>query len=55
MAFKGLGEGHVGLSLVLPGGKSRKDHTGKALPRGRRQWSKGRSQSLPDDGLVDGS
>ena len=37
----------MGLSLVLPGGKSQKDHTGKALPRGRRTVEQGRSAEPP--------
>lgn len=46
----------MGLSPVLPAGKRQKDHTGKALPRGRRTVEQGRrTQSLPDEGLVDGS
>ena len=32
----------MGLSPVLPAGKRQKDHTGKALPRGRRTVEQGR-------------
>ena len=56
MAFKGLGEGRDGAEPGAPSGKeTERPHREGPAQREEDSGARARTQSLPDEGLVDGS